>query len=60
MRRLNDVRNNEVIIDVLADSFIEKEPLDVLLGKGSTINHLGGMVWISTNEFIFGDPLNIF
>ena len=32
VRGLAEIKNNERIIDVLADSFVEKEPLDVLLG----------------------------
>ena len=32
VKPLTEVKNNERIIDVLADSFVEKEPLDVLLG----------------------------
>ena len=32
VRRLVDVEHSAAIVDVLADSFVAKEPLDVLLG----------------------------
>ncbi len=36
VRRLHQVPNNCEIVDILAESFIEKEPLDVLLGVTKT------------------------